>query len=415
MSKKIAIARVEIQNYRSCLRTVFEPMPDLSTLIGVNASGKSNILNALLLLKKLGRPGRHAEYERFMMNDSKLRITFSVGDKSLFYRASLRYSTDERNRDDVFASQERWNFKEFTGKDVWSEVPISFWRREMDYHMIGSGQFIVRDNYGRLLRYPTRELATLQKTQPILSEVAAFINSMTYYSASQFTDPSRCPSSFEIDDEGALRRSAVRVHEHTQFVYDLYLAYKKGTSDYDQFLSLVGKNGVNLVESVKFKEVRAPSRAVEVRSGGRLIKRVRETLVVIPSFVIRKTRLSPNQLSEGTFKTLAILFYLITDQSKVLLLEEPEVCVHHGLLASIVELVKTYSRKKQIVVSTHSDFVLDMLEPSNVFLVENLPDRGTVVKHVPLALSAANYRALKEYLKVSGNLGEFWRHGGFDK
>jgi energy-coupling factor transporter ATP-binding protein EcfA2 len=415
MSKRIAISKIELHNYRSCLRTVFEPTPSLSALIGVNASGKSNVLNAMLLLRKLGKSGRHGEYERFMTNDCKLRVWFSIGDKVLPYQAALRYSTDERNRDDVLASQEKWNFKAFTGKDRWEEVPLSLWRHEMDYEIASSGRYLVRDKYGRLYRYSAREADFLEKTRSILSAISEFVNSITYYSASQFTDPSRCPSSLEIDDEGALRRSVVRQHEHTQFIYDMYLAYKRSTKNYDQFLSLVGKQGVNLVESIKFKEVRVPSRAVEVRAGGKLIKRVRETLLVIPSFVIRKTKLSPNQLSEGTFKTLAILFYLVTDKSKMLLLEEPEVCVHHGLLASIVELIKTFSAKKQIVVSTHSDFVLDLLDPANVFLVENLPNRGTTVTHIPKSLSAANYKALKDYLKNSGNLGEYWRHGGFEK
>ena len=59
-------------------------------------------------------------------------------------------------------------------------------------------------------------------------------------------------------------------------------------------------------------------------------------MLVVPQFVIGTNALSPNDFSEGTFKTITLLFYLMTEKSSALLIEEPEVCVHHGLLSSIV-------------------------------------------------------------------------------
>ena len=414
MSNKISISKIEIKNYRSCLKTIFEPDKNLSALIGVNASGKSNILNSILLLKKLGRYRRHFDEERYIINRSNLNVLFSIGKKSIRYKAIINYNTDERNRDEVLSTQEKWNFKELTGKNKWYEIPLSFWRRDMNIQFLSKERFLLTDNYGKFFRISLEEASLLNRYKNVFKDITDFINSLTYYSASQFTDPSKCPASLEINDEGGLSRLTQRRQEHTQFIYDLYQSYKKGSKNYDEFLSLVGKNGINLIDSIKFNEVSVPSRVVEVKTGGRIIKKVRKTLVVIPSFVIRKIKLSPNQLSEGTFKTLAIIFYLITDKSKLLLLEEPEVCIHHGLLASIIELIKTFSTRKQIIVSTHSDYILDMLEPSNVFLVQNLSEKGTIVKSIPKTLSSSNYKALKHYLNKSGNLGEYWRHGGFE-
>ena len=53
--------------------------------------------------------------------------------------------------------------------------------------------------------------------------------------------------------------------------------------------------------------------------------------------------------------------------------------MHHGLLASIVELIIIYSRRKQIVMSTHSDFVLDKIDPRNVYKVARDDQHGTLV------------------------------------
>ncbi len=124
--------------------------------------------------------------------------------------------------------------------------------------------------------------------------------------------------------------------------------------------------------------------------------------------------MSFNQLSEGTFRSLAMMFYIITGKSSLLLIEEPEVCVHHGLLASFVEIIKQCSRHRQVVVSTHSDYVIDKLKPENVFLVSNNALRGTVVKPISKAMSNRQYAALKTYLDTAGNLGEYWRHSGFE-
>ena len=95
-------------------------------------------------------------------------------------------------------------------------------------------------------------------------------------------------------------------------------------------------------------------------------------------------------------------------------MEEPEVCVHHGLLNSILELIKMKSSDKQIIISTHSDFVLDKLLPENVILVKKDTEVGTIALGLTQYLSKDDYNGLKSYLNDIGNLGEFWKEGGFD-
>ena len=87
-------------------------------------------------------------------------------------------------------------------------------------------------------------------------------------------------------------------------------------------------------------------------------------------------------------------------------------CVHHGLLSSILELIKTYSKQKQIIVSTHSDYVLDHVTPANVFRVTFDKSSGTIVRQIQKTMTTKEYAALRDYLETVGNLGEFWREGG---
>jgi len=113
-------------------------------------------------------------------------------------------------------------------------------------------------------------------------------------------------------------------------------------------------------------------------------------------------------LSEGTFKTLALIFYILTDQGALFLLEEPEVCVHHGLLAKTIDIIKSYSYEKQVFLTTHSEAVLDSVEPESVFVVTW--DDGSQINRLNNFLGRKGLSSLKRYLKDEGNLGEYIKH-----
>src|SRR5690606_3209585 len=125
--------------------------------------------------------------------------------------------------------------------------------------------------------------------------------------------------------------------------------------------------------------------------------------IVISTFKVDGLSLSPSQLSEGTFKSLALAHYIINSDAKLLLIEEPEVGVHHGLLSSIVELIKFKSKNQQIIFSTHSEVVINKLLPENILLVKKTKGVSTVTSLTD-SLSKNDYKALKMYLENTGNL-----------
>jgi ABC-type lipoprotein export system ATPase subunit len=376
-------------------------------LIGVNGSGKSNILNGILLLKKIALASHIPSNKEPVLSGCKLRTWFNLNGKALRYEALIKYATNERNIDEDVSATEEWNFKDITGRDKGVNIPLAIMRETERFSQQPARE---RGLWLPQIRWLPVD-KKLDKQMKLLEPVFDFIKKISYYSASRFTDPSKCPASFELEGKRLSQSLPRHGEEHLQFMYDLYSAYKSKTNEFKEFLSLVGSDGISLVDDIKYDEIDVPPAIFKGVKGGRVVQRKVKRLLVIPNFIIQGTRLSPSQLSEGTFKTLAILFYIITDKSQLLLLEEPEACIHHGLLASIVEIIKDFSRKKQIIISTHSDFVLDALDPSNIFIVRNDPEKGTVVKHVPSAMSAREYKTLKEYLDNFGNLGEYWRHG----
>jgi ABC-type lipoprotein export system ATPase subunit len=383
-------------------------------LIGPNSSGKTNILNALLLLRKLAEEEDSYYYrEEEPTGKSKLKVCFDVGGKKAHLTATVGTYTDENNIDVVMFSQQQWYMKDFTGNAKRFKTALSLAR-------IIKGRSDPRE---LMIYYSRRGKAHrhyLEQALPVpdavwkpLTKIAAFLSEMRYYSASQFTNPGNCPVSFEIQKEGD-RSQGLRIRGHAKFLYDLYAAFKSNSTGYRQFFDIIGPSGIGLVDGIDFKELVTSSVDYSVKSGGKVRKKTREKMLVIPQFTIGAHELSPNQLSEGTFKTITLLFYLVTETSSILLVEEPEVCVHHGLLSSIVELIKTYSMNKQIILSTHSDFVLGHVMPENVYKVSITPKEGTKVAHITKSMSKREFAALKDYLETEGNLGEYWKHGALE-
>jgi len=412
---RIRIQKFSITNYRSCVNTSLEPHSDLSALIGKNASGKSSVLNGILLLKSLfDQSGRHGRSDRISAR-SRINAELMCGHKVILLRADVLYSATETSRDEVFGGNVSWNFKNFSNVDEWVSLPLGL-SFDMYRHIpAGLRTHSSRHAFNRQVQLSFNFPKKLEKQMRYFARFSEplhhFFSGISYYSASQFTDPTRCPVSIEIEDE-RIQRRALRPVEHTKFLHDLYKIWRSKGREYEEFLSIVGPNGLKLVERIDFRDLELPQSRYEVRVGGKVVREKSQRRLLIPYFQVDGNRLSPNQLSEGTFKTIALLFYLVIDKGSLLLIEEPEVCVHHGLLNSILSLVISYSKSKQIIVSTHSDFVLDMLEPENVFLVRKERRVGTKVKPVTKALSARDFNALKTYLAETGNLGEFWRHGG---
>jgi AAA15 family ATPase/GTPase len=412
--KIMKLKSLEIQTYRSCIKTVFPLQNELTGLIGINGAGKSNILNAILLLRKICSTGSYLRHEKDpSYNHCRIIAEIVDSKKSVLIDGKIFFETDERNNDDVQISDIKWKFNE---KSNWKNIPMEIivYRERFKYGFSHPSALSRRSMSERWLfsKQKTKELVSENEFQTII-DIANFFNGISYYSASQFSDPSRSPVSIELEEDRPLRKSRF-FSGHEKFISDLYKSWKAKDKQYKRYLNTVNKEGIGLIDDISFNEVNMPSSSYEVQSGGKIKTIERNRLLIIPSFSVDGSQLSPNQLSEGTFKTLALLFYILTDESKLLLIEEPEVCIHHGLLNSIIALIKSQSKQKQIVISTHSDFVLDQLDPENLVLVKRQPNKGTKATLLSKSMSKNDYKALREYLEESGNLGEYWREGGLD-
>jgi AAA15 family ATPase/GTPase len=417
MEKLMKISKISIKNYRSCNETVFTPHGNLSVLIGPNGSGKTNVLSGIRLVSSLLNLRRRfsQKFDDSILTDaSEIKTWFEIDGKSIIHTAKINSVTNERNEDEIISANESWNLFEITNSRKKIPIPLEFLNEIFSNK--GNRRFGPGANGENFLKEYLVRNGVDDIAYSYLGKIVKFVEKISYYSASQFTNPSNCPLSFEVESEkesGLMRGVSIR-SAHKSFLYDMYVSQKENTEAYSEFLNIVGPDGIGLVDEIEFKEIKTSSSSISVSTGGRVRKREKINQLIVPGFTISDKTLSPSQLSEGTFKTLALIFYLITDKSSMLMIEEPEVCVHHGLLKSIIELINVYSAEKQIFISTHSDTVLDSVELENIYSVSRDPSLGTVVKSISKRMSSRDLKALKEYLATEGSLGEYWKHGDLE-
>lgn len=112
------------------------------------------------------------------------------------------------------------------------------------------------------------------------------------------------------------------------------------------------------------------------------------------------------RLSDGTLRYLSLLAILCDPEPPPLIgIEEPELGLHPDLVPKIADLLVEASERTQIIVTTHSDLLVDAMteRPEAVVVVEK-NDGKTQAKRLE-----AN-EELKEYLKTY-RLGELWLRG----
>ena len=114
--------------------------------------------------------------------------------------------------------------------------------------------------------------------------------------------------------------------------------------------------------------------------------------------------IDPEFLSDGSLRILALLVSLF-DENSVVAYEEPENFIHPHLLESIVDIIKKYG--KIVIITTHSPYLLDYVEPGDVILVTKVNGETKLRRLV----DTDEINVVKKYLEEGGTLGEAWFSG----
>ena len=118
-----------------------------------------------------------------------------------------------------------------------------------------------------------------------------------------------------------------------------------------------------------------------------------------------RTLIPATRLSDGTMRYVALLAVLChPDPPSLVCIEEPEIGLHPDVIVEVADLLREASERCQLIVTTHSDVLVDALTdvPESVVVCEK-PDGQTQLKRL-------DPDDLKAWLK-DFRLGQLWSSG----
>lgn len=116
--------------------------------------------------------------------------------------------------------------------------------------------------------------------------------------------------------------------------------------------------------------------------------------------------ISATRLSDGTLKFLCLMAVLLDpNPAPLVCIEEPETGLHPDALALVGDALREASTRTQLIVTTHSDSLVDRFtdEPESVIVCERDFVESTSFRRL-------SDEELSEWLK-DYTLGELWRRG----
>ena len=337
------ITRIAVRNFRS-LRKVELGLGPLTVLIGPNGSGKSNILDALRLVDAFAWKGR--------------------------------------NLIDTINARGGWTEVVWGGtSDSEMEVEIDF-EQECDLGVSYYTNFRTRDDGGVVAdpeslavngtRVITREDNTVALTTGVLANPPDGALSVAHLGISR-TLVSKIP----------------RLRFPDWSFFDLVPRVTRGPKPIkrEYRLNYVGSNLATVIHTLFSEGDPALDDALEFLKG--CVPTVER--LVSPIYGDGKTYVGLAErdvprpvgswgLSDGTLLALAIAVALVTPKPPDLIcLESPEAGIHPRMLEAIADLLKSASTETQVIVTTHSPYLLRWL-PHEDFVVVEKADGATTVR-----------------------------------
>ena len=385
---------LRIKNYRALCDVEFRDLTPLSVFIGPNGSGKSTVLDALAFLGmalsgnlKEAFEGRD-QFRGIQTRGSEGSIEFEVvveniGDfGALRYQISLTQSANEHliinekllveengEIHELFKANPLLEGGGIKIESAWARAHPEFKVSENSESKTLEAISIVSLSYAFAI---DRRLSRF--TRPLID----LINSYRYI---HLTDNLK-----DFSDEGPRERLSANGKNISNVLYYLHLKHP----DILEKITAQMRRWVPALADI----------VTEITSDERLLLRFKDAPFEKP--------LRGRYMSDGTMRLAALLTLLYEpDATGLLGIEEPENELHPRLLPRLAEELGKASENRQLLVATHSPFLLDALAPEQVWILHRGPDGYTQ------ATRTADIPNVKELVEDGSPLGYLWTSNFF--
>ena len=361
------ISKIELFNWKNFHRCEVG-VQERCFVVGANAAGKSNFIDALRFLRDVAKQGGGLQTAvRVRGGITKIRCLAAREQSNVKLAIELSES-DSRE----LCWHYELNFKHTGGGIRENQVKIVsekvFSGREQRYVLDRSAETLGEDE--ETLKYTYLEQPNANKDFRVIQQ---FLQNVEYLNGVPQMVRESASSSYSGDKEDYYGRN---------FLKRLALLNDNTRRSYFRKINEFLKLAVPQLEELSFVKDEIGVPHLEAR------------------YVHWRTRGSKQQemqFSDGTLRLIGFLFALI-DSNGVLLLEEPEINLHPGIVAQFPEFIAKIQRVKkggrQVFITTHSYDILsnEGIAPEEVLLLTNSPE-GTEVEVLSNVEKAKNILA----------------------
>ena len=361
------ISKIELFNWKNFHRCEVG-VQERCFVVGANAAGKSNFIDALRFLRDVAKQGGGLQTAvRVRGGITKIRCLAAREQSNVKLAIELSES-DSRE----LCLHYELNFKHTGGGIRENQVKIVsekvFSGREQRYVLDRSAETLGEDE--ETLKYTYLEQPNANKDFRVIQQ---FLQNVEYLNVVPQMVRESASYSYSGDKEDYYGRN---------FLKRLALLNDNTRRSYFRKINEFLKLAVPQLEELSFvkDEIGVPhleARYVHWRARG--------------------SKQQEMQFSDGTLRLIGFLFALI-DSNGVLLLEEPEINLHPGIVAQFPEFIAKIQRVKkggrQVFITTHSYDILsnEGIAPEEVLLLTNSPE-GTEVEVLSNVEKAKNILA----------------------
>lgn len=408
------LKRARLRNYRSIQDTKTSFKSGLNIIIGNNGSGKTNFIN---LIQQLINPYREQTEglgcELTLMLDKEANIYFYQPaasqyqdnfhsqeiSENQFLRTVISYDKQKSEGQDL--EDAFYNItKTFSFLD-YDLVPVKHGLEIQNLPIINSNTTMVFDNRGRVRLEGDANQIDSRSYSRLVNSIFSTIarTSVMKYRTRQANS---APGLLSAENIGALIRQVI----------DLYLSQLEANLNAYSPISQVRLCAtIQEYHNVSQNEYLAKGIVLEYR--------------------VNEMWLPFSALSDGTKRLFYIISQLTTpslataeigvtrthlklyNPNKIVLLEEPELGIHPDQLQKLLSLIREVSKEHQVIMTTHSPQVLNMLttkELDRITICELDPKKGTQFRK----LSPAKRAKAKAYMQNDSYLSDFWLYSNLE-
>ena len=386
VSDTARIMELHVKRYRVLRDVRFAHITPLMVLLGPNGSGKSTVFDVFEFLSEC-------------------------------FQYGLRYAWDRRGRAKELKTR---------GEDGPVEIEIRYressTKPTITYHLA-----IDEGAKGPVVTEEWLQWSRKQRGRPFKfleyrnGEGAAVSGDMPDEKGERESTPLRSPDLIAVNTLGQFAAHP-RVAALREFITDWYVSYlsieqTRGQPEAGprERLSKTGDNLLNVIqylmehdrerlerifEKLRQRVPRLERVEAELMQDGRLLLQLKDAPFDRPILA--------RYVSDGTLKMLSYLTILMNPEPPEFIgIEEPENFLHPRLLPELAEECREASERSQLLVTTHSPFLLNAIRPEETRVLYR-DDRG----HSQVVL-ASELRGVREFMDAGASMGQLWLEGQF--